>query len=132
MQNKLILTIRRQDNNFWNHSSVLISNQKNMTNGSLCRSLIFVPNFTMQNMHRALVDEPQASVKQVPRIKHKNMLTRTKPITANTFRSLSGTEKHPFQKYTYLKLIFYAAMSITISETISPCLSFNNEENDCE
>lgn len=52
-----------------------LQTKKKVTNGSLYRSLIFVPNFTMQNRHRALVGEAQASVKQVPRIKHKNMLT---------------------------------------------------------
>jgi len=35
----------------------------------------FCTNFTRQNMHRAPVDEPQASVTQVLRIKHENMLT---------------------------------------------------------
>lgn len=48
---------------------------KRMTNRSLCTGLTLVLIFTMENIHRAL-DEPQASVTQVPGIKKsQNMLT---------------------------------------------------------
>lgn len=48
---------------------------KSMTNRSLCTGLTLALIFTMESIHRAL-DEPQASVTQVPGIKKSpNMLT---------------------------------------------------------